>query len=69
MGGILAHELIHAMMARQNWAKVPPEHLEPFTDLAAFFFGLGKLMLNGAILAHPCPAGVLRTDEHGRHDL
>ncbi len=49
LGGILAHEVMHEVLLRRGWTQVPSEDVEPLTDLAAFFFGLGKLMLNGLI--------------------
>ncbi len=48
VGAILAHELAHDWIAK-NPLQINPEDNEPMTDLMAFVFGLGKLVLNGTI--------------------
>ena len=48
VGAILAHELAHDWIAK-NSLQIDPEENEPVTDLMAFSFGLGKLVLNGTL--------------------
>jgi len=47
VGGILAHELTHALLFSRGVSLVDSNENEFFTDLTAVFVGLGKLLLNG----------------------
>lgn len=47
VGSILAHEMTHAFLLPKGIALNDPNENEMFTDLAAVFIGLGKLLLNG----------------------
>lgn len=47
MGAILAHELIHHVLANKDIGYPNVEENERFTDFATVFLGLGKLTLNG----------------------
>ncbi|MFW6008223.1 MAG: hypothetical protein ACOCP8_03060 [archaeon] len=48
LGAIIAHEITHHFLYQERLVKDnKEEEYEYFTDLAANFFGLGKLMLNG----------------------
>jgi len=49
LGGILAHELTHALLYSRGISLEDSNENEPFTDLTAVFVGLGKLLLNGAL--------------------
>lgn len=49
LGGILAHELTHSLLFSRGVSLEDSDENEPFTDLAAVFAGLGKLLLNGAL--------------------
>ena len=52
-GGILAHEMTHAFLFKREIILEDPQENEAFTDLAAIFIGLGKLVINGCINASP----------------
>lgn len=51
VGGILAHEMTHAFLTYNGILLEDPNENEMFTDLAAVFIGLGKLLLNGLLVA------------------
>lgn len=51
VGAILAHEMTHAFLISKGILLKDPNENEMFTDLAAVFIGLGKLLLNGLIVA------------------
>jgi len=51
VGGILAHEMTHAFLTSNGILLEDPNENEMFTDLAAVFIGLGKLLLNGLLVA------------------
>jgi len=47
LGGIVAHELTHALLKSRCVSLEDSYENERFTDLTAVFVGLGKLLLNG----------------------
>lgn len=49
VGGILAHEMTHALLYSKGISLEDQNENEVFTDLAAIFIGLGKLLLNGYV--------------------
>lgn len=49
LGGILAHELTHALLYSRGISLEDSKENELLTDLAAAFAGLGKLLLNGSL--------------------
>lgn len=49
VGGILAHEMTHALLYQKGICLDDPNENEAFTDLTAVFVGLGKFLLNGYI--------------------
>jgi len=49
LGGILAHELTHALLYSRRISLQDSNENEFFTDLTAVFVGLGELLLNGAL--------------------
>jgi len=49
LGGILSHELTHEFLFARRFAFPTAEEMEPLTDLAAIYLGLGRTMLNGII--------------------
>jgi hypothetical protein len=55
VGRILAHEMSHAFLYSKGILLEDPKENEMFTDLITVFIGLGKLLLNGLVIA---------TDEH-----
>ena len=50
VGAVLAHEITHAFLIFKQIFLENPDENEMFTDLAAVFIGLGKLLLNGIVL-------------------
>ncbi len=53
LGGIIAHEMTHAFLFNREILLEDPQENEVFTDLAAIFIGLGKLVINGCITVSP----------------
>ena len=49
LGGILAHEMTHALLLPKGIALQDSAENECLTDMAAVYFGLGKLLLNGSL--------------------
>ena len=49
LGGIIAHEMTHAFLFKREIILEDPQENEAFTDLAAIFIGLGKLVINGCV--------------------
>lgn len=49
IGGIFAHEITHEFLFSRSFVCPRGEELEPLTDLAAIYLGLGKPILNGII--------------------
>jgi hypothetical protein len=49
LGGILAHEMTHALLYSRDISLEDSNENELFTDLTAVFVGSGKLLLNGAL--------------------
>jgi len=47
LGAIIAHEITHYILFEKRLYYKDENENEKFTDLAACFFGLGKLLLNG----------------------
>lgn len=47
LGGILAHEMTHALLYSRGISLEDSKENELLTDLTAVFVGLGKLLLNG----------------------
>lgn len=47
LGGILAHEMTHALLCSKGISLEDSKENELLTDLTAVFVGLGKLLLNG----------------------
>ena len=50
LGGILAHEMTHEFLLTRRFPTGDEEQTERLTDLAAFYLGLGKIMLNGIVV-------------------
>lgn len=51
LGRILAHEMTHAFLASKHIALSDAHENEMLTDLGTVFLGLGKLLLNGLLVA------------------
>lgn len=49
LGGILAHEMTHALLLSRGISLQDSADNEQFTDTAAVYVGLGKLLLNGSL--------------------
>jgi hypothetical protein len=49
LGAILAHEISHEIFTHLNLCSLSKEELEQHVDLISIVFGLGKIVLNGAL--------------------